>query len=148
MRSTLLAIELKTRQCHVLKLLDLVALNRRTSRSVLALTLAWGLAGCSKNNNPPQPSQATSNPPATVVTTNLPPLTPPAAVTMPAPVAANGEVDLPELNRDLRRWIVSHRQAPKSFEEFAATAGVNIPPPPPGKKYVLTKEMHIQLVNQ
>jgi hypothetical protein len=144
----LLASEVKPRHCPVPKFLDFVAFDRRASGGVLALALVWCLAGCSKNNNIPPSSQVTSNPPATVATTNLPAITPPAAVTMPAPVAANGEVDLPELNRDLRRWIVSHRQAPKSFEEFAATAGVNIPPPPPGKKYVLTKDMHIQLVNQ
>jgi hypothetical protein len=37
---------------------------------------------------------------------------------------------------------------PANFDEFAATAGVPIPPPPAGKKYFLAKDMHIQLVNQ
>jgi hypothetical protein len=63
-------------------------------------------------------------------------------------VQANGEPDLSELDRHLRRWLVQNRRRPANFEEFAATAGIAIPPPPAGKKYVITKRMHVQLVNQ
>ncbi len=71
------------------------------------------------------------------------------AKTTPVPVATpNGEPDLAELNRAMLRWLMSHRRAPTSFDEFAATAGVVIPPAPAGKKYVIAKDMHIQLVNK
>lgn len=60
----------------------------------------------------------------------------------------NGQPDLPALQRTLIRWIVGNRRMPTNFEEFAATAGVTIPPPPPGQKYIITSKMHIQLVNQ
>lgn len=73
----------------------------------------------------------------------------PAPGTAPAVVAApNGEPDLGELNRNLIRWIVRNQRRPANFEDFAATAGVVIPPAPAGKKYVIAKNMHIQLVSQ
>jgi hypothetical protein len=73
----------------------------------------------------------------------------PAPGTAPAVVAApNGEPDLGELNRNLIRWIVRNQRRPANFEDFAATAGVVIPPAPAGKKYVIAKNMHIQLVRQ
>lgn len=82
-----------------------------------------------------------------------------ANVNTPAPAPQNvesaatnqvpaGEPDLAELNRSLLRWVVKNRRPPASFEDFAATSGVTIPPAPPGKKYVLTKDMHIKLVQQ
>ena len=75
------------------------------------------------------------------------------AVSPPAPAAANlvqpdGQVDAGELQRCVIRWIVANHRRPASFEEFAATAGVAIPPPPAGKKYTLTKQMRVELVNR
>jgi len=67
----------------------------------------------------------------------------PAAVVQP-----NGEPDLAELNRSLLRWMMGHRRRPNNFEDFAATAGVAIPAPPAGKKYIIASDMHIKLVNQ
>ena len=81
----------------------------------------------------------------------------PATVSAPVPAGspiATAEVlpevqpDLPELNRSLLRWMLGHRHAPKDFEEFAATAGVAIQPPPAGKKYFIRKDMHIVLVDR
>ncbi len=60
----------------------------------------------------------------------------------------DGAVDMPELQRTVIRWVVSNRRRPNSFEDFAATAGVPIPPPPAGKKYILTRDLHVQLVNR
>ena len=63
-------------------------------------------------------------------------------------VQPEAQPDLPELNRSLLRWMMGHRHRPKDFEEFAATAGVTIPPPPAGKKYIIRKDLHIALVDR
>jgi hypothetical protein len=42
---------------------------------------------------------------------------------------------------------VGHRRLPASFEEFVTTANLNVPPPPPGKKYAIQKST-VVLVNQ
>jgi len=55
---------------------------------------------------------------------------------------------LAQLTRNLRRWIAANKQVPKSFEDFAAKAGLNVPPPPVGMMYALSKEMRVILVDQ
>jgi hypothetical protein len=52
------------------------------------------------------------------------------------------------MDRELRKWIVRNRRPPKNFEDFAATAGVSIPPAPDGKKYVIDKTMHVILAKR
>ncbi len=61
---------------------------------------------------------------------------------------ADTNPDLAELNREVKRWIMKHRDMPTNFAQFEATAGVPIKPPPPGKKYVLDEKMHVQLKNR
>jgi hypothetical protein len=63
-------------------------------------------------------------------------------------VKQNGEPDLHQLDQAMLRWVMANRRAPASFAEFAATAGVAIPPPPSGKKYAFSQTMHVILVNQ
>jgi len=69
---------------------------------------------------------------------------PTLATAAPAP----SPPDLTVLNRAVRRWLMANRRVPKDFDDFAATAGVPIPSAPPGKKYILSSDMHVQLVNQ
>ena len=114
----------------------------------LALSLAAVVAvsGCGKKN-----VSATIPTPASASNTAAQVGEQPAALnnpTTPAAAKPNGEPDLAELNRGLIRWIVRNRRPPANFQDFAATAGVTIPPAPPGKKYVIAQNMHIQLVNQ
>jgi hypothetical protein len=71
-----------------------------------------------------------------------------AATQVTAAPAAPAAPDLSAVNRAVRSWILANRRPPRNFEDFAATAGVTIPPAPPGKKYVLGSDMHVQLVNQ
>jgi len=61
---------------------------------------------------------------------------------------AAGQPDFPEMNRDVRRWLLRNRRAPKDFAEYAASATIQIPPPPAGKKYALDKHLHVILVSQ
>jgi hypothetical protein len=71
------------------------------------------------------------------------------AQTTAAPlVTPTGDPDLGAINRALLRWVMGNRRTPQNFDDFAATAGVTIPPPPAGKKYVIAKNMHVLLVSQ
>ncbi len=58
------------------------------------------------------------------------------------------DANLAELTREVRRWIIATKKRPGSFEEVMADAQIAVPPPPPGKKYVLSREMRVILVNE
>lgn len=64
------------------------------------------------------------------------------------PPAENLDATLAQLTREVRKWIVRHQRPPKSFEEFAASAAVQIPPAPAGKKFALGKQMRVIVVNR
>jgi hypothetical protein len=44
--------------------------------------------------------------------------------------------------------MLRNRRRPTDWDDFAAHAGVQIPPPPSGKKYVLSKNMRVTLADQ
>lgn len=122
-------------------------------------TAATLCAGCGKKSEqaaPPTPqasADATSQPTAAPANqaVNTQPATQaaqPASQRTTADSAPAGAPDLDSLNRALRSWILANRRPPKSFDDFAASAGVPIPPAPAGKKYVIGGNMHIQIVNQ
>jgi len=122
---------------------------------VLILGLALCLSGCGGHKSADKAAAASDtntnqvaesgNPTTTAAAENhVPVYTPPATPAFPA-VQANGEPDLGEMNRALRRWLIRNRRRPTSFEDFAALADVQVPPAPTGKKYVITKQMHIVL---
>jgi hypothetical protein len=127
-------------------------LNRiwRSNSSLMAVGLAAIVAasGCSKKTSSVTPAP----PPVADAQADAAPGQPaspqPAQPSASPLVQADGQPDLSELNRKLIRWIVGNRRPPKNFEDFAATAGFAIPAPPPGKKYVIAKNMHIELVSQ
>ncbi len=68
--------------------------------------------------------------------------------TPPAAVSSAAEADLQNITRQLRRWIVKNQRPPTNFADFAASAGMEIPPPPPGTKYAIDKTMHVVLENR
>ena len=70
-----------------------------------------------------------------------------AAQVAPTPGAPTVS-DQAELNRELRKWLLRNRRPPRDFEDFAATAGIQIAPPPDGKKYAIDKTMHVVLVKR
>ena len=92
------------------------------------LTLAGG--GCGKEASAPTPGGMATQGGAPIVT------------------ETNSGVDLAELTRGLKRWIVSTRERPGSFEDYAAKAKVSVPPAPAGKKFAISKEMRVVLVDR
>jgi len=64
------------------------------------------------------------------------------------PEDANSDAVLAELNYQLKRWIVRNQRRPANFEEFVNSAQIHVPPPPPGKKYVMGSQVKIELVNR
>jgi len=54
------------------------------------------------------------------------------------PADASVEAVTGQLTSELRRYIAYTRSIPKSFEDFAAHDPIKFPPPPAGKKYVIT----------
>ena len=113
-------------------MIALVTPYRAALPAVLAgmVLLLGASAGCGKRQPPPAPPTAATN-------------AVPAAAT-PAPET----VDLTQMTRDLRRWIVRNQRPPKDYAEFAATAGNPYPAPPAGKKFAIDKSMHVVLVNR
>ena len=110
----------------------------------LALPLLCG--GCKKDS---VSTTGTSAPVAAAVPTSAAPTA--SVQPLPsasAPAATNAAPDLRAINRALIIWSVHHRRQPSSFEEFAASAGVQIPSPPPGKKYIIDSNGLISLVNR
>jgi hypothetical protein len=107
------------------------------------------VAGCG-NSKPPAANTAFNEDTnkASAVSTPVyqqPPViapTPTEAPNDPAPQ------NIHEMERVLVGWVIRNHHRPKSFEEFAASANIQVPPPPAGKKYFIAKNMHIILVNQ
>ena len=114
-------------------------------RSALAVALVLGACSCGK-----KAAQGVSSQPAPATTTQTPaqPAAAPQQTQVAQSTAQPTDPDLGEINRSLIRWVVGHKRRPANFEEFAASAGTPIPPPPAGKKYIIGGNMHVQLVNQ
>ena len=128
--------------------------RQSTQTSVFCLALVLGAAmfaaGCGKKSE--KPSSIATPPLQTTQDTSQSTAPSSDVNSQPVPAAPATNVvaapDLGELNRDLLRWILRNRRKPASFEDFSATAGVVIPPPPAGKRYIIAKDMHIQLVDR
>lgn len=127
--------------------------SRRWQILCAALVCANALlvAGCSKQSQSSAPSASTpqdvnASQPAPAATASTP-QDANASQSAPAATVTNGQPDLQSLNRALLGWRLQNRRVPANFAEFAASAGINIPPPPPGKKYVINSHGLISLVN-
>jgi hypothetical protein len=99
--------------------------------AVLGSSLLGLLAGCGKQSDPAPVSGSMATQGAS-----------------PEAASTYGDEALAELTREVRRWIVATKKRPTSFEDFAANAKITVPPPPPGKKYELSKEMRVVLVDR
>ena len=113
----------------------------------LALAIPLLATGCGKQSQTPAPTAST---PQDINASQPAPATPAPAVNSepaPAATATNALPDLRTLNQALLGWIIQNRRHPANFEEFAASANIQIPPPPAGKKYILNSRGLISLVN-
>ena len=110
------------------------------------MVLVFGCHKASTDSSAPPPVGSNTDVPAP----GSGPPVPNPTVTGPLMTATNaaGQPDFPEMNRDVRRWLLRNRRAPKDFAEYAASATIQIPPPPAGKKYALDKHLHVILVSQ
>ena len=107
----------------------------------LALAIPIFASGCKKPEAPVSSAITTNSTPGAA--TQAPPN---PAMQAAVPGVAPGETV--NLDREVRKWILRNRRPPSSFEEFASSAGVDIPPAPAGKKYVLDKTMHVKTANR
>lgn len=60
----------------------------------------------------------------------------------------NGDINatLAQLTRELRRTMVG-RRLNRNFDEFVALRNLQVPPPPAGKKYAISQQWKVVLVN-
>ena len=116
---------------------------------VLGLMLGLGVCGCHKATTPPPAGAGdNSSPVAAADSSSAAPLPPPGPPAAPLTVNDHSPQDIHTMERALVGWVIRNHQRPKSFEAFVAASGIQVPPPPAGKKYVIAKSMHIVLVDQ
>ena len=112
-------------------------------RVLLCLALPLAVFGCKR-----EAPSSTGASPSTSAENAATAQVPVASVQAAPPAPASPTAEPVNLDRELRKWILRNRRPPKNFEDFAATSGVEIPPPPAGKKYVVDKTMHVVLANR
>jgi len=120
--------------------------------SLLAAVLA---TGCSKDESAPGDTGSTNA--AQAGAAAVAPAAPPSprgpgpmpAPARPAVIPDSGDQGaiLAQLSTELRKYVVRTRSVPKNFEEFAAKSQVQVPSPPPGKKYAI-KDQAVVLVKR
>lgn len=103
----------------------------RQLREVLLAVLLLAMMGCGSQSEPPSAPSGMATQGSSAEAT-----------------ATYADPQLAELTRELRRWIVKSKQRPASFEEFAAAAQIQVPTPPPGKRFALSPEMRVILVDR
>jgi len=115
---------------------------------IVMVTASFVLTGCGNKKTAPSPV-------ATQPAPNTPTPEPAIQSEAPAPVAVsagdtnvNTAPDFTKINIGIRGWRMEHGRMPTNFDEFAATCGFYIPPPPPGKKYTFDAKLHASLVNR
>jgi hypothetical protein len=137
------------------------SINLKSLSLVLVLGTAIFNAGCGKKESP---TPVSSNTPVSQVT-NAPDAAQPVNQTTPAPApavvaplptkvdpaeAAKSDTDLPaivQLNRTILSFRMQYGRNPKSVEEAESAAGIQLPPPPVGKKYAFNNRGLIALVD-
>ena len=124
-------------------------------QEALYLALIWGVAmfatGCGKKESA-APSATTVAPEQTATQETAAATAPSQPVHTPVSATAaanadNGLTVLQQMNRSVIQYRIQNHRNPTSVEEVAAFAGVQVPPPPPGKKYVFNGKGFVVLVD-
>jgi hypothetical protein len=117
--------------------------------SIALVAGALVVGGCGKKPvaETPAPPVVQDTNQSQTAETQVPGHTPPAP---PVVVAASpdGGADLKELNHAYINWLIRNNRRAKNFEDFVSASGVQVPPAPAGKKYIIDKNGFINLVNQ
>jgi len=112
-----------------------------SNRVSLALLLAvTSVLACKKAPPPPTAeSLARHGPPSMNQGTATEPIV--------VPDGGSTEANLNQLSHALRKYVAGSRSVPKDFNDFVVKSGVQPPPPPAGKKYVIQGQV-IALADQ
>jgi hypothetical protein len=127
--------------------LDCNQILRSTLLLAFTLALSGAFAGCGKKTEQTgaaTPVQDTNSAPS-AAPGPLP--TPAAPQTLPTADANNVDATLAQLTRELHRTMIG-RKLSGSFEEFVTIRNLTVPPPPPGKKYAISKQWRVVLVDK
>jgi hypothetical protein len=113
---------------------------------ILVLTLLFG-AGCHKKpaaavSAPLQTNDTVADSAQTAAPIPVPLAQPPDAANQAAPA------NVRDLQKEVYKWVFQNKRRPASFEEFAASSNIQIPPPPPGKKYAFDHQLRVILVDR
>jgi len=124
------------------------ALGYRLTALVALPVISMLLVGCGRGSN-----ESSTNPGANDISGNVSGSQPiGTGDSQPHKLDVSQDSDtsviLDELNREVKKWVMRNRRKPATFEEFSSSAQLEVPPPPPGKKYVLTPELRVELANQ
>ena len=110
-----------------------------TAAGLVGLLAIISVMGCKKAPPPTAESLARHGPPS------LNSGTPPEPIVVPD--AGSPEANLNQLSLALRKYVAGTHSMPRDFNDFLTKSGVQPPPPPAGKKYVL-QGLGISLANQ
>ena len=116
------------------------------TRLTIICGLALLLTGCGRKTDAPLPPAPETHAPVPETVSAVSNSTPREALTLPP--GANLDAELAQLTRELRKWIVRHQRPPGSFEEFTASAPFQVPAAPAGKKFAISKQMRVVVVNR
>ena len=120
-------------------------------RLILLALLAATLTACKKQDAAPNPQAAAAEQPGTTAQetppSRAPASIPAAPVTVSAPENGDFNATLRQLSLELRKYVLSTKSAPKTFEEFSQKVQLQAPAPPAGKKYAIEKGT-VVLVNR
>jgi hypothetical protein len=120
------------------------------ARAIVALSLVvlLGLASGCKKSPQVQVAEPATNQVAATPGGPAPGPPQPSAPTPDTTIDTSSiEATLADLTHQLHRTMIG-RHLSGSFEEFVAISKVNPPPPPAGKKYAISKQWKVILVNQ
>jgi hypothetical protein len=115
---------------------------------VVILAASFLFVGCGKKPATPPPAKTVQTLPTPGSQKNA--ASSPASTSSGKADAGNVAPNLVEMSDALNMWVATHSHMPTNFAEFAddPNLSIQIPPPPPGKKYAIDGRRRVILVNR